>query len=69
MTRRPNGYRFSIRHQEKQRMMLRALEEMSTKSETQEESAMIAEMIIELEHLLAARRRGYSYKGYKRRAA
>lgn len=63
MTRREE-YRFSVRHQEKQRILLLALEEMGTQSETAEESAMIAEMITTLEHLLALRRRGY-----KRRAA
>lgn len=48
-------HRFSIHHQAKQRLLLRALNEMDCSKETPEESRAIAEMITRLEALLSSR--------------
>lgn len=48
-------HRFSIHHQAKQRLLLRALNEMDASKETREESRAITEMITRLEALLSAR--------------
>lgn len=58
-TRNPRRYnsrhRFSVHHQAKQRLLLRALNEMDCSKETPEESRAIAEMVTRLEALLSSR--------------
>lgn len=49
--------RFVVHHQEKQRIILRALEQMDTAGETAEESAAVTEMVVKLERLLDRRQR------------
>jgi hypothetical protein len=50
-------HKFVVRHQAKQRILLRALEEMTAGAETPEESAVVTEMIIRLEELLERRQK------------
>lgn len=47
------SYGFRVTHQAKQRLLLRALDEMDTSRESREESAAVVEMIARLESLLA----------------
>ncbi|HXG58134.1 MAG TPA: hypothetical protein VNL91_03855 [Thermoanaerobaculia bacterium] len=54
---RPREHKFIVRHQQKQRLLLRALEQMDTSSETPAESAAITEMIVRLEELISRRQR------------
>jgi hypothetical protein len=53
---------FWVGHQFKQRLILRALNEMNTSCETENESAAITEMIVELETLISRRQRGYTFE-------
>lgn len=48
-------HRFSVHHQVKQRLLLKALNDMDTSAETPEESRAIVEMITRLEKLLSSR--------------
>jgi len=48
---------FRVRHQAKQRLLLRALEQMEQSEETPLESAAVEAMVIELERLLGRRQR------------
>lgn len=54
---RSSEHKFVVRHQQKQRLLLRALESMDTSSETRSESEAVSEMIVRLEELLARRQR------------
>lgn len=54
---RPKEHKFVVRHQRKQRLILRALEQMDTSNETAHESAAVTDMILRLEELLLRRQR------------
>lgn len=66
LTRR--DHRFSVRHRERQRLLLLALEQMKITAETLEQSRLITEMIVELERLLSSRVRGGQRRSYRRSA-
>jgi hypothetical protein len=55
--RKPKRHGFRVDHQCKQRLLLRALNEMDTTTESREESAVVVEMIARLEEVLADRER------------
>ena len=57
MTQAAHEHVFRVRHQEKQRILLRALEQMGDNSESPPESAAITEMIVRLETLIKRRKR------------
>lgn len=50
-------YRFAVRHPAKQRIILRALNEMQSDQESADETQAVTEMVTELEALLRVRRR------------
>lgn len=54
---RSRDYQFRVRHPEKQRLILKALNEMRTESETPQESSIISGLIADLESLLEQRKR------------
>jgi hypothetical protein len=54
---RPKEHKFVVRHQHKQMLLLRALEQMDTSKETAAESAAVTDMMNRLEELLGRRRR------------
>jgi hypothetical protein len=54
---RPADHKFIVRHQRKQQLLLRALEQMDTSAETPHESAAVIDMINRLEELLSRRQR------------
>lgn len=51
------GHRFAVDHQQKQRLLLRALEQMDTSGETTEETRAVVQMITRLEELVGRRKR------------
>lgn len=55
-------HRFAIHHQAKQRLLLKALNEMNTADETPEESRAITEMVCRLEQLLSLRQRARTFR-------
>lgn len=50
-------HKFVVRHQVKQTLILRALEEMDTSRETPEETAAATAMLVRLQQLLRRRKR------------
>jgi hypothetical protein len=54
---KPREYRFQVRHVEKQRLLLRALNDMRIEGETTVQSQAIIGMVHELERLIALRQR------------
>lgn len=54
---RSSEHAFRVRHQRKQELLLRALEQLKSESETPVETQAIVDMIRELEQLLAMRQR------------
>jgi hypothetical protein len=50
-------HKFTVRHQQKQLLLLRALEQMDTSGETPAESAAVTAMMVRLEALVANRQR------------
>lgn len=55
--RRAPDHKFVVRHQRKQQLILRALEQMDTSGETAHESAAVTDMIVRLEDLIRRRQR------------
>lgn len=66
-------HKFVVRHQRKQELLKRALEEMNDEGETAAESAAVSQMIARLEDLIARRQRsraiGESVKEQRQRLA
>lgn len=58
---------FTICHQVKQRLLLRALNEMDARGETAAETKAVVEMITRLEEILSVRKRRYTLQPVTRR--
>lgn len=65
---RSRDYGFRVRHPERQKLLLQALNDLAIPDETPQQSRVITEMIQTLETLLAARRRMRKFVGEKWRA-
>jgi hypothetical protein len=57
MTNANRDHKFVVKHQRKQQIILRALEEMDTSKETPHETAAVIDMVSRLEDLIGRRQR------------